>query len=258
MIHLHHGVWLSNGAAGSGEGNGLGGFYPFAATGEEKTVYEFPKGYGYPIGAKDYWVLNYMIHNLTATQTKVYITYDIDFVPSTSPLAKSITPIHPIWMDVEAHHIYPVFDVHRYSGRGGKYTFPNMAKSPYGGGPPLNQVTLAHAGTLVATAGHVHPGGLYDDLDISRTGATPGPGTIPGIDSGVRASVPLGRPLLRQARSDLVGHGHGGHRARLATRRSRPATCSRVNATYETRRASWYESMGIMVVWQAWNDTRGR
>ncbi len=31
----------------------------------------------------------------------------------------------------------------------------------------------------------------------------------------------------------------------------------RVNATYETRRASWYESMGIMVVWEAWNDTRG-
>ncbi len=28
----------------------------------------------------------------------------------------------------------------------------------------------------------------------------------------------------------------------------------RISATYETRRASWYESMGIMVVWEAWND----
>ena len=58
VIHLHHGVWLSNGPAGQGEGNGPSGFYPFAATGEEKTVYAFPAGYGYPIWASDHWVLN--------------------------------------------------------------------------------------------------------------------------------------------------------------------------------------------------------
>ncbi|MDQ6608144.1 MAG: hypothetical protein M3Z06_16555 [Actinomycetota bacterium] len=28
----------------------------------------------------------------------------------------------------------------------------------------------------------------------------------------------------------------------------------RISATYETRRASWYESMGIMVVWEAYSD----
>jgi hypothetical protein len=31
----------------------------------------------------------------------------------------------------------------------------------------------------------------------------------------------------------------------------------RISTTYETRRASWYESMGIMVVWEAWNTQRG-
>ena len=31
----------------------------------------------------------------------------------------------------------------------------------------------------------------------------------------------------------------------------------RVSTTYETRRASWYESMGIMVVWEAWDDQTG-
>src|SRR5205085_11169850 len=68
VIHLHHAVWLSNGAAGRGEGNGyVGGFYPFMAAGEEKTIYQLPRGYGYPVGARDFWVLNYMIHNLTAT-----------------------------------------------------------------------------------------------------------------------------------------------------------------------------------------------
>jgi hypothetical protein len=31
----------------------------------------------------------------------------------------------------------------------------------------------------------------------------------------------------------------------------------RTSATYETRRASWYESMGIMIVWEAYNDQGG-
>jgi len=31
----------------------------------------------------------------------------------------------------------------------------------------------------------------------------------------------------------------------------------RISATYSTRRASWYESMGIMVLWEAWNEQGG-
>ena len=31
----------------------------------------------------------------------------------------------------------------------------------------------------------------------------------------------------------------------------------RTSVTYETKRASWYESMGIMVVWEAYNDQTG-
>src|SRR5262249_59711442 len=97
---------------GEGEGNSYGtGIYPFMAAGEEKTIFSFPSGYGYPIGANDAWFLNYMIHDLTDKGATVYVTYDIDFVPATSPLAQTIKPIHPIWMDVESHHIYPVFDV---------------------------------------------------------------------------------------------------------------------------------------------------
>src|SRR5438105_6116871 len=101
---------------------------------EEKTIYEFPQGYGYPIGASDAWILNYMIHNLTARPMRVYITYDIDFVPASSPLASTIAPVHPIWMDVQDHHIYPIFNVKRGGGRGGKFTYPEMAGNPYGSG----------------------------------------------------------------------------------------------------------------------------
>jgi hypothetical protein len=256
VIHLHHGVWLSNGTAGEGEGNGFGGLYPFMATGEEKTAYEFPAGYGYPIGAHDAWILNYMIHNLTARPAKVYITYDMDFVPATSPLAAHMTPVHPIWMDVEDHHIYPVFNVMRHSGRNGKFTFPDMAKDPYGKGPTLNEFTVDHAGTLIGTAGHLHPGGLYDDLDLIRPGTHPTGGAIPG-------PVP---DSVRLFRSNAHYFDPGGpiswDVAMTATSANwrptvKPGDVLRISATYETRRASWYEVMGIMVVWEAWGDMRG-
>jgi len=256
IVHLHHGVWLSNGAAGKGEGNGYGSIYPFMATGEEKTIYSFPAGYGYPIGAKDVWILNYMLHNLTQKTRTVYITYEIDFVPATAPLASTITPVHPIWMDVEDHHIYPVFNVLRGSGHDGKYTFPQMAKDPYGTGPPLNQFTVDHAGTLVGTAGHLHPGGLYDELDLNRPGAQPGPGTV-------RGTVPGSVRLFRS-----YAHYYGNHEpnswdfSMTATASDwrpevQPGDVLSINATYNSKLASWYEVMGIMVVWEAWNDQRG-
>ncbi|MEA2494098.1 MAG: hypothetical protein QOJ29_2009, partial [Thermoleophilaceae bacterium] len=52
IIHLHHGVWLSN-------------FVPTFAAGEEKTIINFPQGFGLHYSPDDVWVMNYMIHNLT-------------------------------------------------------------------------------------------------------------------------------------------------------------------------------------------------
>jgi plastocyanin len=260
VIHLHHGVWLSNGKTSQGEGNGyIGGFYPFAAAGEEKTVYEFPRGYGYFIGAKDFWVLNYMIHNLTAKPASVYITYDIDFVPANLPSAAGMHAAHPIWMDVEDHNLYPVFDVHRFSGKNGKFTFPDMAKHPVNyvpGKQPLNVFNVDHAGTLLGTAGHLHPGGLYDELDMIRPGAKASHGAI-------RGSVPNSVRLFRSLAHYFDKRGPiSWDMAMTATApdwrvRVAPGEQLRISATYETRRASWYESMGIMVVWEAWDDNTG-
>lgn len=259
VIHLHHGVWLSNGAAGAGEGNRYGSaFYPFMASGEEKTVYQFPEGYGYPVGGKDLWVLNYMIHNLTARPAQVYINYTIDFVPATSPAAARITAVHPIWMDVENHHLYPVFNVPRHSGVHGTFTFPDMARHPagYAAGAPLNQFTIDHPGVLVSAAGHLHPGGLYDTLDLVRPGATPRGGAVPG-------TVPHSVRLFRS-------HAHyWDRRGPISWDMSMTATPAgwhpqvkagdalRISATYDSTRASWYEVMGIMVVWEAWDQQGG-
>ncbi len=261
VIHLHHGVWLSNGRAGQGEGLGAGynsgGFYPFMATGEEKTAYILPKGFGYPIGAHDLWVFNYMIHNLTDRAAKVYVTYDMDFVPMSSPAAASITPVHPIWMDVESGHLYSVFDVLRHSGKHGIYTFPDMAKHPYPDpSHPLNEFTVDHPGTLIATAGHVHPGGLYDDLDLIRAGASPSGGAV-------RGTVPNSVRLFRSnahywdPRGPISWDMAMGGTAPDWRPRVNAGDVMRISATYETKRASWYESMGIMVVWEAWDTSAG-
>lgn len=255
ILHLHHGVWLSDGAAGEGEGNGYG-FYPFMATGEEKTVFQMPPGYGYPVAASDHWVFNYMIHNLQNRVAQVYITYDIDFVPATSPLAGHITPVHPIWMDVEDHHIYPVFNVKQGSGVNGKFTFPDMAKDPYGSGPPLNEFTIDHPGKLVATAGHLHPGGLYDDLDLIRAGAKPTNGAIPGKEPN---SVRLFRSKAHywDPRGPISWDMAMGATNADWDPEVQAGDVLRISATYDTRHASWYEVMGIMVVWEAWNDQTG-
>src|SRR5947209_6106149 len=187
VIHLHHGVWLSDGSLGRGETSGGGsdpyfGFYPFMATGEEKTKLIMPRGFGYPVAAKDLWVFNYMIHNLWPQSAYVYVTYDVDWVPASSPLAKTLTPVHPIWMDVQSHHIYPVFNVLKGSGRGGRYTYPYMAPGAYAGmQEPLNQFVVDHPGLLVGTGAHVHPGGLSGELDMTRAGAQRHGGARSGI-----------------------------------------------------------------------------
>src|SRR3954466_3766745 len=114
VIHLHHGVWVMDG-------------YPTFAAGEEKTVFNAPQGYGYHYKPSNGWIMNYMIHNLTPTPTKVYITYDIDFLPDSEPAAASVTRTMPLWMDVAGIQAYPVFNASRGSGHRGKYTFPNDA-----------------------------------------------------------------------------------------------------------------------------------
>ncbi len=172
VVHLHHGVWINRGAY-----DGSRGFPNFFAAGEEKTTFRLPAGWGYPYKASDDWLINYMIHDLTAQPHKIFITYDIDFVPATAPEAALIKPARPIWMDVQRGSIYPVFDVLKGSGTGGSFTYPDQAVDPYQGKPPKNAFTIKSDTVLLGTAGHLHPGGLHDDLWVDRPGATGSPGS---------------------------------------------------------------------------------
>ncbi len=152
VVHLHHGVWLSN-------------LQPLFAAGEEKTEIRAPAGYGWRHRADDVWVMNHMIHNLTPTPADVYIDYELDFVPAgTAPMQE----VRTLWMDVMGTQIYPVFDVHRGAGgRDGRYTYPDESRQQ---GYARHRTTIQEDGVLVGTGGHLHPGGLWTDLHLERDG----------------------------------------------------------------------------------------
>ena len=91
-LHLHHGVFIN---MGSQDTSSPALPERFFATGEEKTIFQMPAGYGYLRGRRDRWLINYMIHDLTNKPYTVYITYDVDFVPLNSALGKKMKPVSP-------------------------------------------------------------------------------------------------------------------------------------------------------------------
>jgi plastocyanin len=241
VIHLHHGVWVNLGRGGDLFSN------LFFASGEEKTQMILPKGYGYTYKASEPWLINYMLHNLLSTPDEVSIVYDMDFIPASSPGAAKITPAHPIWMDVQKGHIYPVFDVLKGSGTNGTFTYPDQADHPYRR-RQLNQWTADSDTVLIATAGHLHPGGLHVDLWDTRAGAKATAAAKPSVN-GDKAHI---------FRSDAIYYEPAGAVSWDVTMTATPPdwrvavkkgdTIS-ISVTYDSARASWYESMGIAVMW---------
>jgi plastocyanin len=218
VIHLHHAVWLINGEA------------TFAA-GEEKSNVKLPRGFGWRYKPSDRWILNHMIHNLLPNRDRVYLTYDIDFIPDSSPLAKGIHEVQTRWLDVQNGNAYPVFDVHRNSGRNGRFTYPNDVPNAYGAGYPRNRWNVDRDGMLVQTVGHLHPGGLYTDLVLERNGRR-----VNIFRSRAHYWEPAGAVSWDVAMTATPSNW------RVAVKRGDQIT---VSATYDSARASWYESMGI-------------
>lgn len=224
VIHLHHGVWIINGR-------------PQFAAGEEKTITNVPQGFGIHHKPGDNWVMNYMVHNLTPNADSVYITYEIDFVPDSAAAAATITPAHITWLDVAGIAAYPVFDALRGQGTKGVYRFPEQAR-----GRQRSRIGAAATWapgqdiTLLAMAGHLHPGGLANEIYARRGGAERKlfrsdavyfePAGAVSWDVAMTATPPDWKVAVR-----------AGDTLRLST-------------LYDTRRASWYEVMGIMpVIW---------
>lgn len=221
QVHLHHAVWLV-------------ALKPTFAAGEEKTYIHAPDGYGWRYTTRQFLVLNHMIHDLSAASRKVHITYKLWFIPDSAPEAASIKEISTLWMDVQRGKAYPVFDAPRGSGSGGRLTYPDQVPRAYGSGPVRNRWVADRDATLVTTAGHLHPGGLWTDLLVTRGGVTKRL-----FRSRANYFEPAG------AVSWDVSMSASGPRWKVAIKKGDVLSTT---ATYDTSRASWLEAMGIMVV----------
>jgi hypothetical protein len=262
-VMFHHGVWLNLSAKDSTDPDLPERFF---ATGEEKTTMSFPKGFGLRYHASDKWLLNHMIHNLTPRAMTLYVSYTLDFIPDSSPAAQGIRPVRPIWMDVQNGKQYPVFDVHRGSGTDGHLTYPTQDPNAYPDGVQRNLWQADRDGVLVATAGHLHTGGLYNDLYLRRTGARyRGPDCAARPTTRQRSLCRSRAPAVRGNRAHLFRsvakyyEPFGPVSWDVAMKATPPnwrvavhrGDILETTVTYETKRASWYESMGIMVVYMA-------
>ncbi len=233
--HMHHAVFLN---LSNEDGTSPGLPERFYAFGEEKTIMQLPPGYGYGVRARDVWLMNYMLHNQTTRPELVWVTYEVDYVTKNSPTGRRMREAHPLWFDVRNGEVYPVFDSKRGTGgRDRRFTYPHEAARPY---PrrKLNDWTAPRDGTLLATAGHVHPGGLWTDLHLIR-----GARQTLAFRSEANYFDPNG-PV-----SWDMAMGYTPRDWRVGVKRGDKL---RINATYESRRASWYESMGIMIAYWAY------
>ena len=240
VLHLHHAVWLVNGS-------------PQFAAGEEKTIQQLPTGFGWRSHPGDSWLLNDMLHDLVRAPAEVYVVWRLDFVPDSSPAAASMHTVHTKWMDVAGNpDLYPVFDALRSDGHNGTYTFPDQAPAAdlhpcdgQGGEASWPAGTHGCLGaaqswtpnqnvTLIGTAGHLHPGGLDTQLQDTRGGNT---NTL--FTSNAHYYEPAGEV------SWDVSMGATTPSWRVQVQAGDHVS---VHATYDTRRADWYEVMGIMPV----------
>src|SRR3954470_16506070 len=231
QVHMHHAVFLNLSRRDTAT-NLPQRFYGFA---EEKTIAALPSPYGYDVEPGDVWAINYMLHNETPEARAVYVTYEVDFVPKASPTGLTMKPAFPIWLDVQNGKAYPVFDVHQGAGHDGRFTYPLDQPDAYGDGPHLNDWTADRDMTLLAGAGHLHPGGLWVDLDDVR-----GDRSARLFRSNANYFDP-GGPVSWDLAMDFTPPDW-----RVAVR---TGDTLRVSTTYDSSRASWYESMGLMLLY---------
>jgi plastocyanin len=222
ILHLHHAVWIINSN-------------PTFATGEEKTILQLPRPFGWRSLPTDTWYLNDMIHDLVGHAANVYVVWRIDFVPDTAPAAPNLRTVRTQWMDVAGTKIYPVFNALRGMGAAGRYTFPDQAtgsdRNLIG---PAQQWTPDHPVTLISTVGHLHPGGLNTRLRVHRNTVTKRIFT-----SKAHYFEPAGAVSWDVA----MGATPSSWRVKL-----KAGDTLSVAATYDVSKADWYEVMGIMPV----------
>jgi len=260
QVHLHHGTWLN---LTSSYGNSA-----FAAAGEEKTIFPFPTGYGMPVKQTDTWELLYMVHSAVQQPMTVWITYDVDFVPQANALALNMKPALPLWLDVRPS-AYPVFNVQRkYGDASGECEWPKQECAdfdPYGnqftgqgqaGNGKGTDYTLPAAGsnfgttpfyggTIIGLGGHLHPGGIRNEIDLVRGGTN-------GQSQRIYNGIPTywshdGDHSAGDGPADSWDFSMRVSGAPYFGVHVQPGDILRSNAVYDTTKIDSYEDMGIVV-----------
>jgi plastocyanin len=272
--HLHHATWL-NLDRQYGDG-------PFFAAGEEKTIANFPPGSGLKVLGKDQWGLLYMVHSAVAQPDVVWLTYQIDFVPTAAAEAKGITAIKPLWLDVQKHAIAsgapntssnPVFNAQKGFGHLDPETGQLVCRWPdencahfdvYGNATPQQgvpepagdpikgndwTVTPEMAGTLIGLGGHLHPGGIRDEVSLVRGGVEKPIFISDALHWNFDNPEVLGAPPTSWNFSMTATGTPLDWKVRI-----KPGDVLRTNAVYDSQIGSWYENMGIVVAYVAPDD----
>ena len=193
VIHLHHGVWLINGAADvrgrRGEDRDPRARAATAGATGRATVGDEPHD---PQPHAD---ADRRLHHLRPRVRP----------RRRRPQAAGMQEVRTMWLDVMGVQAYPVFDVHRGAGgRDGRYTYPRESKQPGVHAQPLRACRR--------TACWSAPPGTC-------TPAACGP-TSCSSAAGKRVRLFRSqREVLRARRRGVVGRGDGGDAAGLARRR---------------------------------------
>jgi plastocyanin len=138
-------------------------------------------------------------------------------------------------MDVAGTRIYPVFDALRKTGHGGRYTFPDEATgASVDRIGPAAEWTVDRPATLISAVGHLHPGGLSTQLRVNRAGKS---------NSLFTSTAHYYEPAGAVSWDVAMGITPADWRVTV-----QPGDKVSVHATYDVKRADWYEVMGIMPV----------
>ncbi len=294
-VHLHHGTWLNAGGRSYGWG-------PWIASGEEKTIASWPQRFGLKIQESDTWLFLHMIHNATSSTFPVWVTYTMDFVPvaagdAIQPDGKPlITGTKGIWLDVgdcsfssecTKDRWNPVFNIQRGFGHDGVCVFPRencamqntlagvSAQQGKDVGVKYDDWNIPEDGTLVVMGGHLHYGGLRDDVYLARD--LDGDGKIGEgetrlimVSDGMywdqnynpNAATPdddwdLTKQVISNEPSSWDMVMTGVTRDQCWSIQVKKGDKLRLEGIYDSSRATWYEEMGIVMSWLAPAGTSG-
>ncbi|MBI2167916.1 MAG: hypothetical protein HYU28_00215, partial [Actinobacteria bacterium] len=180
------------------------------AAGNERTTGSFPAGFGYHVGANDWWSGIFEIMNMEQSPQSVYVEMTVRYLPGDDP---SVKGTEPVWVDVDNCEDSEI-DV------------------PAGRTTTTWDWTSTMTGRVVFTAGHVHDGGLSTTLSNATAGtrmcrSVAGYGTKPEFDGHIES--------MSTCSWDRLGSIRDGDTIRLDTVYDTPEALEGV--------------MGIMMFW---------